>query len=101
MKREISANVKIDKDFLNKVGFTCDVCGKSAEYLDDKHEDWYDFCEQQNRDPQQMMFAFRKTCGNECTGELKLIEKTTFDSFIPQPQNPHLTNTPFTYNLIK
>jgi hypothetical protein len=48
-----------------------------------------------------MMFAFRKTCGNECTGELKLIEKTTFDSFIPQPQNPHLTNTPFTYNLIK
>lgn len=103
MKDKVSANVKIDKDFLNKVGFNCNVCGKNAEYLDNEHEDWYDFCEKQGRDPQEMMFAFRKTCGDDCIGELKIIEKTTFDSFsIPaKGTNPHTTNTPFTYNLVK
>lgn len=108
MKDKISANVTIPDDFLDRIAFDCNKCGARAEHMTPDHPEWHDFCREQNRNPREMMFAFRKSCGSDCTGELKMIELTTFDSFnAPYSikstpiNNPHLTNTPFTYNLVK
>ncbi|NBU82650.1 MAG: hypothetical protein EBS55_13490 [Flavobacteriaceae bacterium] len=97
---KISANVKIDKDFLNKIAFDCNECGARAEFLDREHPDFYDFCKSQNRDPEEMLMGFRKSCDNSCNGELKMIELTTFDSFSFAPK-PSQTETYSQYKLIK
>lgn len=73
--------VKIQSDFKDRVGFRCSGCDLEAEYLDKTHPDWYDFCREQKRNPNESEFAFRKTCGDDCKGTLQLFEKTSFNSF--------------------
>jgi len=71
--------VKIQKDFKERIGFKCSDCESEAEYLDKNHPDWYDFCREQNRNPNESEFAFRKTCGDDCKGTLQLHEKASFN----------------------
>lgn len=70
--------VKVQKDFRDKVSFKCSICGNDAEYLDKNHPGWYDFCREQNRNPNESEFAYRKTCDNDCKGVLELYEKASF-----------------------
>lgn len=107
MNNKISANVQIPDDFLDRIAFDCDKCGARAEHMSPDHPEWYEFCDAQGRNPNEMMFAFRKSCDASCTGELKMVELSTFDSFNAPysikstPVRYQSPDSPYSYNLVK
>lgn len=76
MKPEIL--VKLKEQDLDKLIFLCDECGTHASYIDaGDGEEFIQFCKENNRNPNELLFAFKKECDCPPPASLVMQERAT------------------------
>lgn len=95
--KRLEANVKITDDFFERISFKCDKCGTEAELITPEHDEWLSFCASNNRNPEELQFAFSKQgCPTDCDGVLVLEERGTLTALKLEETTPQVTNPTYT-----